>query len=252
MGCLTEESDRITKKFRTFADEISKLMKHRQMRQMKLWMIAAILTLCGTMNALAQIDPQVTEIMRKCEKVMSNPAGLEMTMTIEARMVVKLSGMNATVAMKNEKSKAIVIMKVLGREVRTEEGFDGTQEWSYRHIDLKKKGQEVKDTLTIKKAAKKSKSDYDIDFGLDKDYKTATVKVSGRYYELTFTNPIDKDDPNKVVVKIDKDKYYFREMKAKQSGMSMTMTVTKIKLGVSDNIFKFDPKNYPNAVIVRK
>lgn len=222
------------------------------MKQKKIWMLVAILTLCGTMNALAQIDPQVTEIMRKCEKVMSNPAGLEMTMTIEARMVIKLTGMTATVAMKNEKSKATMVMKVLGREVRTEEGFDGTQEWNYRHIDLKKKGKEVKDTLTIKKTAKKSESDYDIDFTMDKDYKTATVKVSGRYYELTFTNPVKKDDPKKVVVKIDKDKYYFREMKAKQSGVSMTMTVTKIKFGVRDDIFKFDPKNYPNAVIVRK
>ena len=215
-------------------------------------MLAAILILCGTMSALAQIDPRVTEIMRKCEKVMSNPAGLEMTMTMEARMVVKLTGMTATVAMKNEKTKATMVMKVLGREVRTEEGFDGTQEWSYRHIDLQKKGKEVKDTLTIKKTTKKSERDYDIDFSVDKDYKTATVKVSGRYYELTFTNPIKKDDPKKMVVKIDKDKYYFREMKAKQSGVSMTMTVTKIKFGVSDNVFKFNPKNYPNAIIVRK
>ena len=214
--------------------------------------MAAILMICGSMSAQAQIDPQATEIMRKCEKVMSNPAGMEMTMTVEARMVVKLSGMTATVAMKNEKSRATVVMKVLGREIRMDEGFDGTQEWSYRHIDFKKKGKEVKDTLTIKKSAKKSESNYDIDFNIDKDYKTATVKVSGRYYELTFTNPVKKDDPKKVVVKIDKDKYYFREMKAKQSGVSMTMTVTKIKFGVSDDIFKFDPKNYPNAVIVRK
>ena len=214
-------------------------------------MLAATLV-CGTMTALAQIDPQVTEIMRKCEKVMSNPAGLEMTMSIEARMVIKLSGITATVSEKNGKSKASMVMKVLGREVKTEEGFDGTQEWSYRHIDLKKKGKEVKDTLTIKKTAKKSESDCDIDFSVDKEYKTATVKVSGRYYELTFTNPIKKDDPKKMVVKIDKDKYYFREMKAKQSGVSMTMTVTKIKFGVSDDVFKFDPKNYPNAIIVRK
>ena len=222
------------------------------MKQTRILMLAAILTICGAMTALAQIDPQVTEIMRKCEKVMSNPAGLEMTMSIEARMVIKLSGITATVSEKNGKSKASIVMKVLGREVKTEEGFDGTQEWSYRHIDLKKKGKEVKDTLTIKKTAKKSESDYDIDFSVDKEYKTATVKVSGRYYELTFTNPIKKDDPKKMVVKIDKDKYYFREMKAKQSGVSMTMTVTKIKFGVSDDVFKFDPKNYPNAIIVRK
>lgn len=222
------------------------------MRRLTKMIMAAILMICGSMSAQAQIDPQATEIMRKCEKVMSNPAGMEMTMTVEARMVVKLSGMTATVAMKNEKSRATVVMKILGREIRMDEGFDGTQEWSYRHIDFKKKGKEVKDTLTIKKSAKKSESNYDIDFNIDKDYKTATVKVSGRYYELTFTNPVKKDDPKKVVVKIDKDKYYFREMKAKQSGVSMTMTVTKIKFGVSDDIFKFDPKNYPNAVIVRK
>ena len=222
------------------------------MRRFTKMIMAAILMICGTMSAQAQIDPQVTEIMRKCENVMSNPAGLEMTMTIEARMVVKLSGITATVAMKNEKSKATMVMKVLGREVITEEGFDGTQEWNYKHIDLKKKGKEVKDTLTIKKSAKKSESDYDIDFGIDKDYKTATVKLSGRYYELTFKDPVKKDDPKKVVIKIDKDKYYFREMKAKQSGVSMTMTVTKIKFGVSDDIFKFDPAKYPNAVIVRK
>jgi len=222
------------------------------MMEMKHWMMAAVLTLCGWVSALAQIDPQVTEIMRKCEKVMSNPDGLEMTMSVEARMVIKLTGMTATVFEKNEKSKATMVMKVLGREVRTEEGFDGTQEWSYRHIDLKKKGKEIKDTLTIKTTTKKSESDYDIDFGVDKEYKTATMKLSGQYYELTFTDPIKKDDPKKMVVKIDKDTYYFREMKAKQGGMSMTMTVTKIRFGVSDDVFKFDPKNYPNAVIVRK
>ena len=222
------------------------------MKRIKTLMLVAILTLCGVTSAVAQIDPQVTVIMRKCEEVMSNPAGLEMTMSIEARMVIKLTGMTATVAEKNGKSRATMVMKILGKEVRTEEGFDGTQEWNYRHIDLKKKGKEVKDTLTIKKATKKSESDYDIDLNVDKDYKKAMVKVSGRYYELTFTNPIKKDDPKKMVVKIDKDKYYFREMKAKQGGMSMTITVTKIKFGVNDDVFKFDPKNYPNAVVVRK
>ena len=219
---------------------------------MKSWMMAAILTLCGTTGAWGQIDPQVKEILRKCETVMSDPAGTEMTMTIEAHMVIKLTGFTATVAEKNGKSKATMVMKAFGREVKTEEGFDGTQEWSYRHIDLKKKGKEVKDTLIIKQTTKKSESDYDIDFSIDQDYKAATVKVSGRYYVLTFTKPIKKDDPKKMVIKIDKDKYYFREMKAKQSGVSMTMKVTKIKFGVSDDIFKFDPKNYPNAVIVRK
>ena len=42
------------------------------------------------------------------------------------------------------------------------------------------------------------------------------------------------------------------EMEAKVKIASMKMTVTKIKLGVSDNVFVLDPKKYPNAVVVRK
>ena len=38
----------------------------------------------------------------------------------------------------------------------------------------------------------------------------------------------------------------------KVSIASMKMTVTKIKLGVSDNVFVLDTKKYPNAVVVRK
>ena len=53
-------------------------------------------------------------------------------------------------------------------------------------------------------------------------------------------------------MKIDKDKYYFREMKTKVKGVSMTMRMTKIKIGVSDDVFKLDLKKYPNAVVVRK
>ena len=33
---------------------------------------------------------------------------------------------------------------------------------------------------------------------------------------------------------------------------SMRITVTRIKIGVSDDVFKFDPKKYANAVVVRK
>ena len=78
------------------------------------------------------------------------------------------------------------------------------------------------------------------------------MKLDGRYYEITLTKPIKKDSPSKVVMKIDKDKYYFREMKTKVKGVTMTMTLTKIKIGVSDDVFKLDLKKYPNAVVVRK
>jgi hypothetical protein len=41
-------------------------------------------------------------------------------------------------------------------------------------------------------------------------------------------------------------------METKVSIATAKMTVTKVKIGVSDDVFVFDPKKYPNAVVVRK
>ena len=53
-------------------------------------------------------------------------------------------------------------------------------------------------------------------------------------------------------MKVDKDKYYFREMKTKIKGATMIMRMTKIKFGVSVDAFNLDISKYPKAVIVRK
>ena len=53
-------------------------------------------------------------------------------------------------------------------------------------------------------------------------------------------------------MRIEKDKYLLHEYETKVSVASMKMTVTRIKYGVSDNVFILDPKKYPNAVVVRK
>ena len=69
---------------------------------------------------------------------------------------------------------------------------------------------------------------------------------------LTFTNPVDKDDPKKVTMKIDKDNLILREVAAKEGGGTMTLTFNRIKYGVNDNVFVLDTSKYPGAVIVRK
>ena len=141
--------------------------------------------------------------------------------------------------------------KMFGDELMVETGFDGQQEWNYMH--RKGEGSKAKrDTLTITKTTKKPKNENAIDFGIYKNYKTAKMKLDGQYYEITFTKPVKKDSPSKVVMKIDKDKYYFREMTTKVKGTKMTMKLNKIKIGVSDDVFKLDLKKYPNAVVVRK
>lgn len=147
--------------------------------------------------------------------------------------------------------RMFVESKVMGQELTAETGFDGQQEWQYIHRkDDDKKAR--RDTLTIIKTTKKPDNEHTVDFGIYKQYKTAKIKLDGKYYEITLTKPVKKDSPSKVVMKIDKDKYYFREMKTKVKGVSMTMRMTKIKIGVSDDVFKLDLKKYPNAVVVRK
>lgn len=78
------------------------------------------------------------------------------------------------------------------------------------------------------------------------------MKTKGDYYEITFTNPLDKEMPKQTVMLINKNTGYFREMTAKQSGVSVKMTAVKIKVGVSDSVFKFDVNRYPGAKVIRK
>lgn len=202
-------------------------------------------------NVNAQIDSQVIEVLKKSQEKMSSPLGTEIEMTVDVTLMVKLSAMKMKALEKNNKLRVIMESKMFGEELMVETGFDGQQEWNYMH--RKGEGSKAKrDTLTITKTTKKPKNENAIDFGIYKNYKTAKMKLDGQYYEITFTKPVKKDSPSKVVMKIDKDKYYFREMTTKVKGTTMTMKLNKIKIGVSDDVFKLDLKKYPNAVVVRK
>ena len=205
-----------------------------------------VVAMIATVIIHAQIDPQVIEVLKKSQEKMSSPHGTEIEMTIDITLMVKL-----TASEKNNKRRVTMESKVMGREMYVETGFDGQQEWRYIHRkdeDNKAK----RDTLTIIKTNQKPKNEHSVDFGIYKEYKTAKMKLDGQYYEITLTKPVKKDSPSKVVMLIDKDKYYFREMKTKVKGTTMTMRLTKIKIGISDDAFKLDLKKYPNAIVVRK
>lgn len=207
-----------------------------------------MILLCSHAAALAQIPADVMEVMKRCEAKMDNPAGLEMDGTVRAKMLVFTMNGSLKSYLKGDKSKDIMTMKAMGTEIYEESGFDGSQNWNYKKASSKKE----RDSLIIKKADKRSKGEASIDLDMCKDYKKAKMKISGRYYEITFTGPLNKDVPKKAIIKIDKDTYNLREMWAKAGYGSMRVTITKIKINVSDNVFALDPKKYPNAVIVRK
>jgi len=216
----------------------------------KFWMLTFVLMMCGIMSAEAQISAEVSELLKKVAAKMDHPSGTEVDMNVRAKMFIISVNMKMTVFSKGDKQRMKGTMKILGKTAQIESGFDGQQEWEYKHLDVKKENK--KDTLYIKKVTKKSKADYDVDFDLDKSYRKATIKLKDKYHVITFTNPISKDDPKKVTMKIDKDNEVLREVSVKEGGATMTLTFNRIKYGVNNNVFVLDTSKYPGAVIVRK
>ena len=215
---------------------------------MKRILLMVVVALMTAMSVQAQIPAEVKDILQKCAEKTKPSGGYELDLKLHVGAVI--ASMNGTMKMckKGDKSFSVTQMKVMGHEIYSETGYDGTQTWKY----TKASDDEERDTLIITKSAKKGKEKFSINMGLDKDYKKAKLKTTDKHYEITFTGPLKKDMPKKSIIRIDKNKYLLHEYETKVSIASMKMTVTRIKYGVSDNVFVLDPKKYPNAVVVRK
>ena len=215
---------------------------------MKKILVMVAVAIMTAMTVQAQIPAEVKDILEKCAEKNHHSGGYELDMKLHVGAVI--ASMNGTMkmCMKGENSFSVIQMKVMGHEIYTETGFDGTQTWRYS----KAADDEERDTLTITKGALKKKDKFAIDMGLDMKYKKAKLKTTDKHYEITFTEPLNKETPKKSIIRIDKNKYLLHEYETKVSIASVKMTVTRIKYGVSDNMFVLDPKKYPNAVVVRK
>jgi hypothetical protein len=208
----------------------------------------AAVAMMTAINIHAQIPANIKQVLDKCDEKMSNPSGLVMDITLKMKMLI-FSG-NGTMKwyMKGDKSFMVMTMKALGQEMREESGFDGLQEWQYTTASSKKE----KDSLIITKTTVAKNNDYGINIDYEKSYKKAKMKEKGLYYEIDFSDRIDPELPKKMSVKIAKDSYFLREISTSVSAAKVTMTVTKITKGCSDNWFKLDMNRYKNAVVVRK
>ena len=215
---------------------------------MKKILLMVAVALMTAMCVQAQIPAEVKDILKKCSEKNHHTGGAELDIKLHVGAVI--ASMNGTMKMyrKGDKSFSIVQMKALGHEIYHETGFDGTQTWRYS----KAADDEERDTLTITKGALKKKDKFSLDMGLDMKYKKAKLKTTDKHYEITFTDPLNKETPRKAIIRIDKNKYLLHEYETKVRLASVKMTITRIKYGVSDNMFVLDTKKYPNAVIIRK
>ena len=200
----------------------------------------------GIAGAQAQIPAEVSEVMGKCRTAMTNASGLEYEMDMKAGMGPVAMKMHFVIANKGNLNRTLMSMKVLGAEVVTESGFDGTDTWEIGHAP---KG----DTITFTRGNKQNKSKGDISFDLDKQYNKAKMKLKDGYYEIAFSEPKDKNSEVKTAtVKISEKNYVMREMRTGARGAKVTMTITRIRVGLKDSHFRLDLSQYPHAVIIRK
>lgn len=210
--------------------------------------LLTILLMLWGIVAQAQIPAEVTDILKKCSEKSNHAAGTIIDMKLHVSAVIMSVNGTMRIYTKGDKSFVTTTMKAMGKELYSEEGFDGSTKWEYTRAT----DSDERDTLIITSNAKPKKGKYQIDLGIDKSYKKARLKDTGKFWEITFTDPKDKDTPKKTILRIVKDTYMPHQMEAKVSIATAKMTVTKVTIGVNDNIFVFDPKKYPGAVIVRK
>ena len=220
---------------------------------MKKILLMVVVAVMAT-NAMAQIPDNVKEVLRKCEAKMESyntAAGA----IIEGTVKMKVSIVSFSGPMNKDKkffaSFSMNAMKEIG--INVDMGFDGEQMWEYKTVTG---GDSTdKDTLKITRT-RDAKNDFALKTNYDKVYKKAKMKEVGRYYEITFSGPLKKDISKKTTIKIDKEKYLMREYSVDKAvrpfTAKLTLTITKITKGCSDNWLKLDMNRYKNAVVVRK
>ena len=108
----------------------------------------------GIANAQAQIPTEVTEVMGKCRAAMTNATGLEYEMDMKAGIGPLAMKMHFVVANKGNLNRTLMRMTVLGTEIVTENGFDGTDSWEIDHAAKETQS----DTITFTHGNKKKKT----------------------------------------------------------------------------------------------
>lgn len=207
----------------------------------------AVLAVVLSLYAQAQIPAEVKEVMSKCSEAMEPPSGLEYKMDMKVAMgPVTLTNSQLTIASKSEKERVEMLMKVMGVEMTMLSGFDGNESWEV--ISTGKN-----DTVRIKAGVRENAGDEGVNLDMANGFKKAKMKLKDGYYEIDFSEPKDKkSEIKKLSVKISAKNYYLREMKTSAHGAKVTMTITKIKVGLKDDYFKLDLSKFPNAVVVRE
>ena len=204
--------------------------------------IRLALTLClvaSVMPLRAQIPADVKPILDKVEEWFDDKEGIDVNMT------GKVLTAKVTTRSRTKGDKALVSMSItmMGKTLEMQIGCDGKQTWTYDPQE---------GTLTIEKDTELKKNDNSVDLKLVSEYKKAKMKTTDNAYEITLTEPKDKENPSKMVLTARRSDCRPMEMTMGSGLKKLTFTIVSIKKGVPDNVFVLDTSKYPNVKIVKK
>ena len=205
------------------------------MKRILTFFAAFVLVAAAFAQTPQEIIARMEEEIDKHEK-----EGLIMTMDIKIPILGTMSSKAYSLG-----DKMRVEGKVAGVSVIT--WSDAETEWEYNS---------KKNEIEISKAKPKSATDQgdaamfsSVTDGYDVTLKKETADAW--YFVCKKSkNNLDKDDPKNMDLVIAKGTYYPISLKAKISGITMTMR--DISFGVTEAQVTFNPKDYPDAKIIDK
>ena len=181
------------------------------------------------------------EIVSRMEEEMIKHENDGMVMTVDVKVPI-LGTMTTRVYTLNDKTR--VDGELMG--VKIINWDDGTTEWMY---DSKKNEVEIKKL----DPTKTEESDAEMFDGITDGYTVSLQKETADAWYFTCKKTKDnkdKDAPKTMDLVVSKGTYYPISLKAKMSGV--TMTLHDISFGVTEKQVTFNPKDYPTATIVDK
>ena len=197
---------------------------------MKRHILLVLLLLSGAVAGYAQT---AEEILAKMEAVMdeyNESEGVAMKMGMKFPIIGTIT---TTMFTRGEKSK--IMGKMVGKDMTT--WSDGETEWSL-----------IEGELTISNV-KKNESDNDADLGMFEGivdgYDVSIRKQDANAWYIRCKKNkanTDKDAPKNMDIVVQKETYYPLSLSASMS--MVTVTITEITYGVSEEEVTFHPENY--------
>ncbi len=199
------------------------------MEKISKWLLPFCLMVLLPLGMNAQTAKQVLD---KTAGVVSNKGGVQASFTISSKQYGNTSG---SISIKGRKFYA-----------NTKEAtvwFDGKTQWTYV-----KENDEV-NVNTPTASDLQAINPYNFIYMYKKGY-TATMTKSGQNYIVTL-KASGKSGVQEMVITINQQTYVPSQIRMLQNKQWTTIAVTGFKsVKLSDALFRFNPKSYPNAEII--